>query len=90
MTDCNPNKFALKTSVNLDQITARLPRTPRPEIVAFMLNSLVSLFIAINTQPLIAQPMNALARFMTAANSERYLLAKGVAQGREISASSRT
>ena len=36
------------------------------------------LFIAINTQPLIAQPANALARFMTTANSELYVLAKGV------------
>jgi hypothetical protein len=35
-------------------------------------------FIAINTQPLIAQPDNALARFMTTANSELYVLAKGV------------
>ena len=36
------------------------------------------MFIAINTQPLIAQPANALARFMTTANSELYLLAKSV------------
>jgi hypothetical protein len=36
------------------------------------------MFIAINTQPLIAQPVNALARFMTTANSELYVLAKGV------------
>ena len=36
------------------------------------------MFIAINTQPLIAQPVNALARFMTNANSELYVLAKGV------------
>jgi hypothetical protein len=35
-------------------------------------------FIAINTQPLIAQPGNSLARFMTTANSELYVLAKGV------------
>jgi hypothetical protein len=36
------------------------------------------MFIAINTQTLIAQPVNALARFMTTANSELYVLAKGV------------
>jgi len=40
------------------------------------------MFIAINTQPLIAQPVNALARFiarfMTNANAELYVLAKGV------------
>ena len=36
------------------------------------------MFIAINTQPLIAQPVNALARFMTTANEELYVLAKGV------------
>jgi hypothetical protein len=36
------------------------------------------MFIAINTQPLIAQPVNALARFMTTANAELYVLAKGV------------
>ena len=36
------------------------------------------MFIAINTQPLIAQPVNALARFMTTANAELYVLAKDV------------
>ena len=36
------------------------------------------MFIAIITQPLIAQPVNALARFMTNANAELYVLAKGV------------
>jgi hypothetical protein len=36
------------------------------------------MFIAINTQPLIAQPVNALACFITTANSELYGLAKGV------------
>ena len=34
MTECNPNKVPLKTSVNLDEITARLPRTPHPEVVS--------------------------------------------------------
>ena len=28
MTECNANKVPLKTSVNLDEIAARLPRTP--------------------------------------------------------------
>ena len=36
------------------------------------------MFIGVNTHPLIAQPVNALARFMTTANSELYVLAKGV------------
>ena len=36
------------------------------------------MFVAINTQPLIAQPVNSLARFMTTANSELYTVAKGV------------
>ncbi len=34
--------------------------------------------MAITTQPIIAQPMKALARFMTTANSGLYVLAKGV------------
>jgi hypothetical protein len=34
--------------------------------------------MTINTQPIIAQPVKALARFMTTANSELYVLAKGV------------
>jgi hypothetical protein len=42
----------------------------------------VNVFIVINThtviKPIIAQPVNALARFMTTANSELYLLAKSV------------
>ena len=79
MTDCNPNKVPLKTSVNLDEIAARLPRTPHPEVVSLYAKLIGELmFIAINTQPLIAQPVNALARFMTNANSELYVLAKGV------------
>ena len=36
------------------------------------------MFIGVNTHPLIAQPVNALARFLTTANSELYVLAKGV------------
>ena len=32
MTECNPNKVPLKTSVNLDEIAARLPSTPHPEM----------------------------------------------------------
>jgi hypothetical protein len=79
MTDCNPNKVPLKTSVNLDEIAARLPRTPHPEVASLYAKLIGELmFIAINTQPLIAQPVNALARFMTNANSELYVLAKGV------------
>jgi hypothetical protein len=76
MTDCNPNKVPLKTSVNLDEIAARLPRTPHPEVASFYAQLIdVLMLIAINTQPLIAQPANALARFMTTANSELYVLA---------------
>jgi hypothetical protein len=64
--------------VNLDEIAARLPRTPHPEVVSLYAKLIGELmFIAINTQPLIAQPVNALARFMTTANSELYVLAKG-------------
>jgi hypothetical protein len=37
-----------------------------------------AMFMTINTQPIIAQPVKALARFMTTANSELYVLAKGV------------
>jgi hypothetical protein len=79
MTECNPNQVPLKTSVNLDEIAARLPRTPHPEVVSLYAQLIGELmFIAINTQPFIAQPVNALARFMTTANSELYVLAKGV------------
>jgi hypothetical protein len=79
MTECNPNKVPLKTSVNLDEIAARLPRTPHPEVVSLYAQLIGELmFIAISTQPLIAQPVNALARFMTTANSELYVLTKGV------------
>ena len=79
MTECNPNKVPIKTSVNLNEIAARLPSTPHPEVVSLYAQLIGELmFIAINTQPLIAQPVNALARFMTTANSELYVLAKGV------------
>ena len=33
MTDCSPNDVPLKTSVNLDEIAARLPRTPHPLLI---------------------------------------------------------
>ena len=86
MTNCNPIKVPLKPSVNLHEIAACLPFTPRPEIVSLyaqLIGELVhryqySPFIASNTHTLIAQPVNALARFMTTANSELYVLAKGV------------
>jgi hypothetical protein len=79
MTDCNPNKVPLKTSVNLEEIAARLPLTPHPKVLSLYAQLIGELmFIAINTQPLIAQLVNALARFMTTANSELYVLAKGV------------
>ena len=69
----------LNTSVNLDEIAARLPCTPHPEMVSLYTKLIGELmFIAINTHPLIAQPVNALARFMTTANAELYVLAKGV------------
>ncbi len=65
--------------MNLDEIAARLPRTPHREVVSLYAQLIGELmFIAINTQPLIAQPVNARARFMTTANSELYVLAKGV------------
>jgi hypothetical protein len=73
MTECNPNKVPLKTSVNLDETAARLPRAPHPEVVSLYAQLIGELmFIAINTQSLIAQPVNALARFMTTANSELF------------------
>ena len=79
MTECNPNKVPFKTFVNLDEIADRLPRTPHPEVVSLYAQLIGELmFIAINSQPLIAQPVNALVRFMTTANSELYVLAKGV------------
>jgi hypothetical protein len=34
MPECNPNRVPLKTFVNLDEIAARLPRTPHPEVVS--------------------------------------------------------
>jgi hypothetical protein len=79
MTECNPKKVPLKTSVNLDEIAARLSRTPHPEVLSLYAQLVGEfMFVAINTQPLIAQTVNALARFMTTANSELYVLAKGV------------
>ena len=64
----------LNTSVNLDEIAARLPCTPHPEMVSLYTKLIGELmFIAINTHPLIAQPVNALARFMTTANAELYV-----------------
>ena len=79
MTDCTPNKVPLKTSVNLHEIAARLPLKPHQEIVSLYAQLIGELmFVAINTQPFIAQPVNALARFMTTANSELFVLAKGV------------
>ena len=79
MTNCNPNKVPIKTSVNLDEIAARLPSRPDPEITNLYAKLIGELmFVAINTQPLIAQPVNSLARFMTTANSELYTVAKGV------------
>jgi hypothetical protein len=65
--------------VNLHEIAARLPLKPHPEIVSLYPELIGELmFIAINTQPFIAQSVDALARFMTTVNSEFYLLAKGV------------
>jgi len=79
MTNCNPNKVPIKPSVNLDEIAARLPSRPDPEIANLYAKLIGELmFVAINTQPLIAQPVNSLARFMTNANSELYTIAKGV------------
>jgi hypothetical protein len=77
MTDCNPNKVPLKASVNLDEIAARLRRTPHPETVSLFAQLIDELMcIAINKpQPLSAQPLNALTCFMTTANSELYVLA---------------
>jgi hypothetical protein len=79
MTNCNPNKVPLKTSVNFDEIIPRLPKTPNRELVSLYCKLIGELmFVAINTQPLIAHSVNALARFMSNANHELYTLAKGV------------
>ena len=79
MTNCNPNKVPLKTSVNFDEIISRLPKTPNRELVSLYCKLIGELmFVAINTQPLIAHSVNALARFMSNANHELYTLAKGV------------
>ena len=73
------SRNSLKPSVNLHEIAARLPLTPHPEIVSLYAQLIGELmFIGVNTHPLIAQPVNALARFMTTANSEFYVLVKGV------------
>ena len=78
-TNCNPNKVPLKTSVNFDEIASRLPKTPDRELVSLYCKSIGELmFVAINTQPLIAHSVNALARFMSNANRELYTSAKGV------------
>jgi len=78
MTNCNPNKVPLKTSVNFDEIISRLPKTPNRELVSLYCKLIGELmFVAINTQPLIAHSVNALARFMSNANHELYTLAKG-------------
>jgi hypothetical protein len=79
MTDCNPNKVPLKISVNLDEIAAHLPRTPHPETVSLYAQLIGEfMFMGITTQPIIVQPVKALARFMTTVNSELYMFAKGV------------
>jgi hypothetical protein len=79
MSNCNPNKVPLKTSVNLDEIAFRLLKTPDRELVSLYCKLIDELmFVAINTQPLIAHLVNALARFMSNANHELYTLAKGV------------
>ncbi len=79
MTDCNPNKVPLKISVNLDEIASHLPRTQHPETVSLYTQLIGEfMFMTITTQPIIVQPVKALARFMTTANSELYMLAKGV------------
>ena len=59
--------------MNLDEITAHLPRIPHP-VTESLYDQLIGelIFSAINTQPLSAQPVNALARFMPTANSELY------------------
>jgi hypothetical protein len=79
MTNCNPDKVPLKTSVNFDEIASRLPKTPDRELVSLYCKLIGELmFVAINTQPLIAHSVNALARFMFNANHELSILAKGV------------
>jgi hypothetical protein len=79
MTNANPKKVPLKTSVNLAEIASRLPKTPDRELVNLYCKLIGDLmFVAIYTQPLFAHSVNALARFMSNANHELYILAKGV------------
>jgi len=60
MTNCNPNKVPLKTSVNLDEIASRLPKTPDREFVSLYSKLIGELmFVSINTQPFIAHSVNA-------------------------------
>ena len=50
MTDCNSNKVPIKPSVNLDEIAARLPKTPHPVIPSSYAKLIGELmFVAINT-----------------------------------------
>jgi hypothetical protein len=52
MTNANPNKVPLKTSVNLAEIASRLPKTPDRELVSLYCKFIGELmFVAINTQP---------------------------------------
>jgi hypothetical protein len=79
MANCNPNTLPLKTFANLAEIASRLPETPDRELVSLYCKLIGELmFVAINTQPLIAHSVNALARFMSNANHELYTLAKDV------------
>jgi len=62
-----------------DEIVSRLPKTPDRELVRLYCKLIGELmFVAINTQPLITHSVNALALFMSNANHELYILAKGV------------
>jgi len=51
MTNCNPNKVPLKTSVNFEEIASRLPKTPDRELV-ILYCKLIGEFVAINAHPL--------------------------------------
>ena len=77
MEDANVNKVPLHPSVDLDSIQL-------PAVVDTYYTGLFSqlvgelMFVGINTQPAIIQPLNRLARFMSNATKELFIHAKGV------------
>ena len=77
MQQANTNKVPLHPSVDLTKI--HVPPVPDMKITGLFAQLIGELvFVAINTQPAIMQPVNALARYMTNATEEHLTHAKGV------------